>query len=711
MADTFHRLVAPTYYTGGPTFPSESGVTYDYINNGGAGTPSFADGAKVGGPNAGTYFTGFGEDATSQNVNRPSRALADNCDHLDNLLHRSIASAVRTADVNPGAPVSTITLPVGTFLGIAGYTSSTADLNRLFEILDSSDEEIINQSTGATIRVTSVTLGAGDAIGGGGANGSFSGNTVQLNIAPSIPASQIYRVYYGTRANLATLPLDALTSIKIRGAEEVSGVVENLLRQLHGNNLSWNASWTSTIWDLAASGLADRYNRGTSASPGGAPEAYWSTTLDTEGAGGWILRTGPALTVYSGGDDTGLSDPLNGLFVAKNIDTIPEQSGGIVSYAALGSRRSSTANADESAPDRTPGAATFMGLWPHDFGPVSAADFYTRVEAGSTVTLSNVGSYNQDTGEAIVQLTAASNYFRSGGNSSVAIGYDLLDITYTIGGGVATYVFVIVGLGSSTDPTNVTKARVRFLNGTVPDFSGTSGATVNRWISNSFSVGDGAGRYHRFKHAYADNVSILFDGLFYQVPPSLSTQSADNNVFRVPARISAQTTTNSLNALEWGGFTYTVPSGPTFTGFLRGDGSIALGGSSMITGDFTASGGTSTSGAFSANYHLTTVQLLSGTLATAAMNCANGSSYRMVWTNGTGQAAITLNITNARVGSVLVLFIEHTGGAPVLTWGGAGLVHYHSSGDDQPLAGVTSQEKWVGHVITATQVLWTLTRY
>lgn len=217
----FHRLTTPTYFTGGPTFPSEPGVTYDYINNGGSGTPSFVDGPKVGSVNAGTYFFAFQDAATASNFNRAPNALAENCDHLDDLLHRSIATTIRTVDVTAGAPVSSITLPVGTFLGPAGTPDSASGYAILFEVVDSDDNEIIDAATGNKVQVTAVVLGSGDVIGGGGANGNFSGNTVQLTLSPSIPTSTTYRVYYGTRTNLATLPLDALTSITIRSAQEV----------------------------------------------------------------------------------------------------------------------------------------------------------------------------------------------------------------------------------------------------------------------------------------------------------------------------------------------------------------------------------------------------------------------------------------------------------------------------------------------------------
>ena len=64
----FHRLGVPSYFGGLPG-------GYDYINNAISGTPANADGAKSGGPNAGTYFVAFGEDATSSDFNRANKAL------------------------------------------------------------------------------------------------------------------------------------------------------------------------------------------------------------------------------------------------------------------------------------------------------------------------------------------------------------------------------------------------------------------------------------------------------------------------------------------------------------------------------------------------------------------------------------------------------------------------------------------------------------
>ena len=580
----FHRYVTPTYYGGLP-------VGYDLINvvsgGTGAGGSAFADGAKgLGNPNTGTYFVAWGEDATSSNANRGLRALAQNTDLLDDLFHRDLARPVRTNDAVAGAPVSTVVLPTNTFLGTAGYTTSVADLARLFSILDSNDNEIIINSTGQKVQVTSVALGAGDVIGGGGANGSFSGNTVQLNISPSIPTGTTYRIWYADRTNLGVLPVDAFTTIKIRGAEEVSSAVEDLFRLLHGNNLSWNAGWTTTVYDMAASGLFDRYNRGTGNEMGTPPESYWGTALDTGGSGGWIRRSGPALTMYTWADEVGgYTDPINALFAGKFVDTSPFDAAGATGFVVYGSRKSGSATTGESPYE--PGAASFMALWPHHtLNTIHASFPYTRIFEGATASLANVGAYNANTGEAVVTVTQAGNYFRTGGSSSIAVGYDLLEITYTQTAVVKRIVCVIVAHGASNDTGSETKVRVRRLDGAIPDFSSCTNVSI-KWHSLSFGVGDGAGRYHKWKYGYADNVSILFDGLFYQVPPRLMAEAELDNVIRVPAIFSAAGLEESAHAVRWGGFRYTMPSGPVVPSSLNGDGGMTVQGKTGLANLFT----------------------------------------------------------------------------------------------------------------------------
>ena len=225
----FHRLTVPTYFGGLP-------AGFDYINNAISGTPANADGQKSAGPNVGTYFIAFGEDATSSDANRPNVALATNTDYLDNLLHQDIAINTRTGDTTPGSPVASITITgPNIFLGVL-----TDTLQDVFHITDTNDEDI--EVSGTQVLVASIT---GGTLGGG-----FSTGNVTLTLNISIPTGQAYRVWYGTRSNLATLPADAFTTLRIRSAIQVSAAVEIVLAALHGNGEAWNASWDNTIYQL-----------------------------------------------------------------------------------------------------------------------------------------------------------------------------------------------------------------------------------------------------------------------------------------------------------------------------------------------------------------------------------------------------------------------------------------------------------------------------
>ncbi len=203
----FHRLSIPNYFGGLPS-------GYDYINNGAGGTPAFANGPSAGGSNVGTYFVAFGEEATSANANRPAKALAENCDYLDDLLRRDLATPTRAGDVTASAAVSSIVLTgPGIFLGAATTPDTPAGLSLLFQILDENDNEIVDATGTQECRVT--------AISGGAVGTGFSTGNITLTVSPAIPAGKTYRIYYAVRTNLATLPVDALTNITIRAAQEV----------------------------------------------------------------------------------------------------------------------------------------------------------------------------------------------------------------------------------------------------------------------------------------------------------------------------------------------------------------------------------------------------------------------------------------------------------------------------------------------------------
>lgn len=230
----FHRLAAPSYFVaGGGSLPPG----YDYINNADAGTPALADTAKSSGPNAGTYFIAFSEDGTSADANRPHAALAENTDILDDYFHRDIAVPKVTADVTTVAPVSSFQLvdTQGIFVGVAGTPNNANGINTFVEILDSNNNEIIGDpATGARSRVTAIS---GATVGSGFAT---AGAVVTCTVSPPIPSGVVYRVFYGVRGNLSTLPADALSLVQIRAAQERDAATldfENQVSRRSGQNV------------------------------------------------------------------------------------------------------------------------------------------------------------------------------------------------------------------------------------------------------------------------------------------------------------------------------------------------------------------------------------------------------------------------------------------------------------------------------------------
>lgn len=233
----FHRLQVPVYTGGLPG-------GYDYINNALVGTPALADGPRAAGPNAGTYFVGFGENALGATANRGLKALAENTDYLDNLLRRDIAVPTRTPDATAAGATGTVTITgPGIFLGAAGTPNTVAGINTFLELTDDKDNEIVDGS----LTPCQITAVSGGTVGSGG----FSAGNLILTITPPIPDTKVYRVYYGARSNLASLPVDAFSNIKIRGAQEVSAELEST----GGSQLIGTVAITSAYYTYVAGTL------------------------------------------------------------------------------------------------------------------------------------------------------------------------------------------------------------------------------------------------------------------------------------------------------------------------------------------------------------------------------------------------------------------------------------------------------------------------
>lgn len=680
-----HRFTTPAYYTGGGTFPVEPGVTFDYINvvSGGigAGGSAFADGAKGAGPNAGTYFMAFGEDATSSNFNRPQRALAENCDYLDDALHRSIATPAIASGI---AALSTqVVLPVGTYLGPGGLTNDVAGLRALFSLLNANaDEEITTNPGGVAVVVDHMTGNAGDLAKITGAGG-YADNAITAVFTAAVPAGITARLWYGARSNLATLPSDAFTSIKIRSAQEVSAAVENVLRNLHGNSLDWNAAWTMTIFELATGGFDSFYRHRTTPGFQSVPPASnlpANTAVDTPGAGSWYIRDGVAMAGYSrmGIQGAAFGDPLNALWKTYFQDTASSATG----FAAYGRRRFTNV-ANETT--TRPGLATYLSLVQHN-QTGSQVSFYTNVPAGSTCTVALVS------GEGNVVLTQAGAYWSDGAESAIAVGYDMVEITWTESAVTKPRTYVISGY------IDTTTIRVRNPDGTVPVFPVGPAAGTVTWIKTSWAIGDGG------PQALGSGVALGSGGFFSSLPKLRGTEEVGHGTWSMWApRMSGEI--GALPAFQWGGYSSIVSESVLSyvpNGFAYGDGSLATDG-----------------GNFRAAQHQWSLQdlFVDDTAAPIDVLWRYGW-YRILVDYTGGTTTATFNFTDEpKAGSMYFLDVTRELDSTVtrLAITSPGVTNVLSVNDSylQPIAtdAPAVRDHYIGYAVSTTRVEWTVLRF
>jgi hypothetical protein len=450
----FHRLAVPSYFGGLPG-------GYDYINNALAGTPSFV--------NAGTYFIAFGEDATSADANRPSKALAENTDYLDNLLHRDIAVPVRTSDaVGPAAGVL-LTGP-GIFMGLVG-----AQLKDLFHVTSDTDEDL--EVGGVQIVITGAVDSGGVLLGGG-----FSLGNVTLTFNLPIPGGQGYHLYYAVRSNFATFPADGLTSTRIRNLTEVDVAVEEMFRLLHGNFEAWNAPWDSTVWDLTARGLDGAYRRSTVGAAG---------AFNTGGSGAIINRDGRAPTEQSTSIMRLYFDAYQQLHGAEPLEMgssrtgLPIGSGG---YLFRGQRQLLDGGGPPSQP--TPSLYSFASIYERKSqilgpAPMVGTGYATQIAANSPATLSQITPQVFQ-----VVLSPGMFFFREFGpnkETAVGLGKDMLLCTDPV---VGTVALVIVSL-DTTDITGATAHVSPLDGGEVPGLAPVPTAVTVTWVSPRMAMLEG----------------------------------------------------------------------------------------------------------------------------------------------------------------------------------------------------------------------------
>jgi hypothetical protein len=213
---TFHRLTTPTYFMSGGWPPSG----YDYINDG-LVTDAPADGAKASGDNQNSYFVAFGEDATSAYANRPHKALAQNCDQLDDWLNSSAPMQVTVAASTPAGPaVQDIALTGEVYVGESGASDSADMRNQLLMIIDPATGQRLTDANGYPIRMSLLHNGSGSDVIGSEADGFYTDPTARFS--PLVPASTAYKLVYFQRSSLSNFVVnlpDAMVGNWLRGAD------------------------------------------------------------------------------------------------------------------------------------------------------------------------------------------------------------------------------------------------------------------------------------------------------------------------------------------------------------------------------------------------------------------------------------------------------------------------------------------------------------
>lgn len=557
---TFHRLAVPSYYGGLPG-------GYDYINNAVVGTPAPADGAKSGGPNDGTYFVAFGEDATSSNTNRSNSALAENCDYLDDLFHTSQV-VIRYKSVTIIVPTNDITLTGQVYVGGSGETPAVVNdqytRSGLAHLVDTDGNEVV---VGGTLtEIALIHDGVGNNQVGVPADGFYTNPTVRLNV--TLPAG-FYYLYYLERRSLADIIENKPSEFMFQQIRTVEHVPSGLRKN----------------------GFDDRYRRSTTFD--GVPPTSWPLTLiptNTAGSGGWIKKDGHPVTAYIQhiGAASGTLDEKDFLFGAcfasySEVTNMGAPSGNTDRYA-IGSGYMAFGNARTANVGPVSGVPGFFGLghWTNRRGTPHTDDA-TRLEVGTTVSI------NTD------QITlSGSNYLYknlgAADRSGFVKGIDVLVATDPSGN---YHYFTITVFTSATVGT------LRYLDGSHPNVAGPATFTIIDWLSPLHFSAEGAVSYYS-SLGLSNTNPPEHAGYTFAEPPAIRYGSTPLTPRRY-ARLFGPDQNTATRVLGWGGYndlTPTAAGGAKYveSSWCYADGGARFGGPVVLEDTLDVSGTTSLNG-------------------------------------------------------------------------------------------------------------------
>jgi len=526
----FHRFKDATYgILPGDTYAAGSGtiggVPYDRANvtDEGDGTPADgsaqADVAKVGVPNAGTYWVAFGEHATSLHTNRGFRAGTENTDALDDILRENIPIFMESVnDVSSGISFYDLSGGVDVFVGDTGAPVGAGNAFRYATVVDVNGDAIYNGYT--RVVVTDIQPnGGGGSVVGAATPPSLGGyeTDARFTFSPAIPAGTSFNILFGSRRSYARMMEEAYK------------------HELNENKVQ-ERNLQAGIGHVRYRGLDDAYRRSTKV-PGGTSGTALAILVngDTPGDGATITRDGQAIRMVSiNQSQLGVNqqaatvpDPFMAMFHAEAAEyassIYDNEKGGDIGLLYLTAiRHEIGGEANELSSEAEPLGA-LMVYNPVDIqGSTIGGDTpYTRVSKGAAATL-NVGGLNPDG----ITITAP-EYFRDSGNTALMLRRDVLLVTFPVNGSQQAFI-----------PTNFvsdTEVNVVMLGGGSPTFNADQAVTI-QWLQLNVSIG-GSGT--------SAQLSISPFGWIAPAPLSVDTPSALDPPMFIQRR-------GTERCLEWG---------------------------------------------------------------------------------------------------------------------------------------------------------------
>ncbi len=241
---TFHRLVVPVYSGG-----LRGGD--DYINNAVAGTPAPADAALGAGTYIGSYFFAENDQVTGAAINRGLKALAQNCDFLDDEIVdiRVELAALVAADIVHTDDIAQIIVDMGALtLGAITDANTYSDAQNV--TLSATLVALLDAHKANLTRVR--TLTTGDTLHTPNQDSliilNTAGGDFNLQLPNPATASSLYSVILFNEDGAMTALTNRVTLVRA-GAEMINGLAADyVLNAAYGR---WTLRSDGVNWVVA----------------------------------------------------------------------------------------------------------------------------------------------------------------------------------------------------------------------------------------------------------------------------------------------------------------------------------------------------------------------------------------------------------------------------------------------------------------------------